>query len=38
MDMALVRLVRSQIISKASAVEFCVDEKEIRRAMGTIGY
>lgn len=38
MDMALVRLVRSQIISKAAAVEFCVDEKEIRRAMGTMGY
>lgn len=38
MDQALIRLCREQKISKESVIEFCVDEKEVRRLLSTMGY
>ena len=38
MDQALLRLYKEQKISKESVIEFCVDEKEVRRLLMTSGY
>ena len=38
MDQALIRLYKQQKISKDSVIEFCVDEKEVRRLLATSGY
>ncbi len=38
MDQALLKLCREQKISKESVVEYCVDEKEVRRLLSTMGY
>lgn len=38
MDQALLKLCKEQKISKESAIEFCVDEKEVRRLLSTMGY
>ncbi|MGN0571600.1 MAG: type IV pilus twitching motility protein PilT [Candidatus Fimenecus sp.] len=38
MDQALIKLCREQKISKESVIEFCVDEKEVRRLLSTMGY
>ncbi len=38
MDQALIRLYKEQKISKDSVIEFCVDEKEVRRLLATSGY
>lgn len=38
MDQALIRLYREQKISKDSVIEFCVDEKEVRRLLATGGF
>ncbi len=38
MDQALIRLYREQKISKESVIEFCVDEKEVRRLLSTGGF
>ena len=37
MDQALMKLYREQKISKESVIEFCVDEKEVRRLMMSAG-
>ena len=38
MDQALVKLCRERRITKDAALEFCVDEKEVRRLLSTMGY
>ena len=38
MDQALIKLCREQKISKESVLEFCVDDKEVRRLLSTMGY
>ena len=38
MDQALIRLYREQKITKESVIEFCVDEKEVRRLLATGGF
>ena len=38
MDQALLKLCREQKISKESVIEYCVDEKEVRRLLSTMGY
>lgn len=38
MDQALLKLCRERKISKESVIEFCVDEKEVRRLLSTMGY
>ena len=38
MDQALLKLYREQKISKESVIEFCVDEKEVRRLMMSSGF
>lgn len=37
MDQALLNLLRQQKITKESVLEFCVDQKEVIRLMGTMG-
>lgn len=38
MDQALLKLCKEQKISKESVIEYCVDEKEVRRLLSTMGY
>ena len=38
MDLALIKLCKEQRISKESVLEFCVDDKEVRRLLSTMGY
>lgn len=38
MDQALLKLCKEQRISKESVIEYCVDEKEVRRLLSTMGY
>ncbi len=38
MDQALLKLCRERRITKESVIEFCVDEKEVRRLLSTMGY
>ncbi len=38
MDQALLRLYREQKITKESVIEYCVDEKEVRRLLMSSGY
>lgn len=38
MDQALIKLYKEQKISKESVIEYCVDEKEVRRLLMTSGY
>ena len=38
MDQALVKLCRERRISKDKALEFCVDEKEVKRLLSTMGF
>lgn len=38
MDQALLKLYREQKISKESVIEFCVDEKEVRRLLMSAGF
>lgn len=38
MDQALIKLCRERKITKEAAIEYCVDEKETRRLLATMGY
>lgn len=38
MDQALIKLYKEQRISKESVIEYCVDEKEVRRLLMTSGF